>query len=347
MVTIKDIARDTGFSIATVSMALNDKKGISLKTRNKVLKVAEAMQYVPSTAAQVLKTKKSHTLGLIIGQINNPFCIDIMDAVEKIARQHGYNIFICNAAMSCDKAIECLRALKARDVDGAVISLSIYPTPAYIQEVHNMVKSGMKIVSLSQTLEGCGVPMVAFSVTEQLTQMITRLIALGHKHIGMLAAPQGAWMNNRLDVFRNVTQEYGLWHEDYIVYSDFDMYTAKKDALVLLQKHPELTAIVGVNDMVALGVLQAADQLGIQVPGELSIVGTDGIPYVNFTSPNIATVVVPCYSIGRLGTKKLIDLIEGRVEDDEFLFLPCTCSEGGSVARPPSVKKGLSHEPKT
>lgn len=335
MVTIKDIAKDTGFSIATVSMVLNNKKGISPKTRTKVLKVAQDLQYLPSAAAQALKTKKSHTLGLVIGQINNPFCSDIMAGAEEVARQCGYNIFMCNAAMDCDKAIECLRVLKARDVDGAVVSLSNHPTPAYIAEVHRIVKSGMKIVSLSQTLEGQGVPMVAFSVTEQLTQLLTRLIALGHRHIGMLAAEEGAWMNNRLDTFCAVMQEYNVWQERYVAYAGFDMYTAKEKAITLLKSYPQITAIVGVNDMVALGVLQAAEQLGLRVPQDLSIIGMDGIPYVNFTSPNIATVVVPCYEIGRIGTRKLVDIVEGRDDgESDAVFLPCTCSEGGSIACP-------------
>ncbi len=340
MITIKDIAKAANVSIATVSMVLNKKDGISTKTREKVLKIAEQLNYVPSASAQALKTKRSHTLGIIIGQLSNSYSTDIIAAAEEVARQYGYDIFICNAELSVENTIQCLRAFSRRDVDGILVSVSVNPEQAYIDELHRLMDRGTQIVSLTRNLEGCGIPIVAFKDDDQVCQSITRLIALGHKQIAMLTAPKESWMNqHRPSMFKRVVQEYGVYNEDYIIHSEIDMYKAKENAIDLLTRHPEITAIYGINDMMALGILQAADQLGIKVPSELSIIGSDGIPYVNFTTPNLTTIMTPRYEIGKRGTKKIIDMIEGRDKDyEEFIVVPCTCLEGGSVSHPKPEK---------
>lgn len=340
MITIKDIAREAKVSTATVSMVLNNKDGISTKTREKVFKIAEKFNYVPSASAQALKTKKSHTLGIIIGQLSNSYSTDIIAAAEEVARQYGYDIFICNAELSVENTIQCLRALSRREVDGILVSVSMNPEQHYVDELHRLIDSGTQIVSLTRSLEGCGVPIVAFKDDDQVCQSITRLIALGHKNIAMLTAPKESWMHqHRPSVFKRVTQEYGVYNEDYIIHSEIDMYKAKQNTIDLLTRHPEITAIYGINDMMALGILQAADELGIDVPSELSIIGSDGIPYINFTRPNLTSIMTPRYEIGKRGTKKIIDMIEGRDTDyEEFIVVPCTCLEGGSVSHPKPEK---------
>lgn len=221
MSTIKDIARETGFSIATVSMVLNDKPGISEETRKKVLKAAKKLKYVASVSAKTLKTRKSRAIGLVIGQLDNPFFTQVTAAAERVARSQGYNIFIANAEMDCGKAVDILKALKARSVDGTLISLSVNPTPEYVQNLHALIEGGMPIISVSFALKGHGIPLVTFDVQEQLTALVERLIGLGHRHIAMLAATRGSWLNQRLDYFRAATSRHGLFREEYIRYLSF------------------------------------------------------------------------------------------------------------------------------
>ncbi|MCR1899562.1 LacI family transcriptional regulator [Irregularibacter muris] len=341
MPTIKDIAQAAGVSIATVSMALNGKKGISPKTRDRILDIAQSINYVPSAAARALKTKHSYTLGMIIGQLSNSYSIDIITAAEKVARERGYNIFILNAELSIEKTIECLRILDHQEVDGILVSVFLYSEQSYIEEIHRLMNKGIHVVSLTRNLEGYGIPVVSYKEDQQVYQSLIELIELGHRDIGLVAGPKGSLMNiYRFSTFNKALREYNLYNKDYITYSQLDMYSAKEKTIELLTKFPEITAIYAINDMIALGVLQAAYHLGLKVPQDLSILGTDGIPYVNFTIPNITTIKTPRYEIGKWGTEMLINRIESTdTDENEIILFPCIPSKGESVAYPPFITK--------
>jgi DNA-binding LacI/PurR family transcriptional regulator len=340
MVTIKDIANAAHVSTATVSMALNGKDCISKRTKNKILTIAKQMNYIPSVSAKALKTKRSRTLGLVVGHLANAYFIDIISAAEEIARQNGYNLFICDAGLSAENALECFQALKSRDVDGILFSLSLDVDELFVDALKSIVDSGTYIISLTRCVEDPKIPIVTFNDNEQVCQLITRLVALGHRYVGAIGAPRGSWINKyRLKEFSRVTSEYDIHRDDYITYAELTLDDGKRHALELLVNHPEITAIYAINDIVALGALQAAEELGRMVPEQLSLVGSDGIPVVSFTSPKITTVITPRKEIGRIATKKLIDLIEDRgAESENYITIPCICQEGGSIAKPPDLR---------
>lgn len=338
MSTIRDIARIAGVSTATVSMVLNDKQGISQETRERVLDVAESVNYVPSAAARSLKTKRSYTLGMIIGQLSNSYSTEIITAAEKVARERGYTIFILNAELSIEKAIGSLRTLDFHNVDGILVSMFTYPERAYVEELHRLMNKGTQIVSLTRSLQGYSIPVVSYNEDEEVEEALLELIRLGHKEIGLVGAPKGTLMNAyRYNTYNRILRNHGLFREENIIYSQLDMYQAEYDTMRLLKRNPNITAIYAINDMLAIGALQAASKLGLQVPKDLSILGSDGIPYVSFTNPNITTIKTPRYEIGEIGAKKLIDLVEDIDESESVILFPCSIAKGASVAAPRSV----------
>ena len=336
MVTIRDIANEANVSIATVSMALNGKDCISAKTKKKVLETARRLNYIPSVSAQTLKTRRSRTLGLVVGNLGNTYFSDIVSAAEETARALSYQLFICDAGMSMDNAMDCFRTLQAHNVDGILFSLSIHVDDRFAEFVKNIVNHGTKMISLTRCMEVPEVPIVTFTDEEQVYSVLSEMVCLGHRRVGAVGGPKGSWMNNsRLGIFRRVMRENGILDEDCIAHSALSIEDGKQEALKLLKEHPDLTAVYGINDMVALGILLAAEELGRSVPKDLSIVGGDGIPYVMFSSPKITTVATPRREIGRIAVKRLIDMIEGNeIESTRITLIPSEIVRGGSVWKP-------------
>jgi LacI family transcriptional regulator len=335
MTTIRGIARLAGVSAAAVSMALNGKDGISETTRQRILECARELNYVPSGSAQALKTRRSHTLGLVVGNLSNPYFTDIITAAEATARESGYNIFICDAGMDTGNAIRALRALRSRGVDGILFSLAWQLGAELAAELDYLVRHGTSLVSLTPSVEHPRIQVFGFSDEAAMQALLDRLVTLGHRHIAGIGGPAGGWMNNhRLRTFHDVLVGHGLYNGNLVAYTELTIDDGREKILRLLTDHPEITALYCINDLVALGALQAARLLGKAVPEELSIVGSDGIPLVYFTTPAIATIVTPRLEIGRAGTRCLLDIIEGRlIPDGSVTTIACTCDYGASMAQ--------------
>ena len=332
--TIRDIAKKAGVSIATVSMVLNNKPGVSEKTARRIWDVVEELNFVPSASAQALKTNYSRSLAMIVGQLNNAYHIDMITAAEEEAYKFGYQLFLCNANLSWQRTVEHIRTLRSRIVDGILLSVSMMPDERYMKDILSIWNSGLPMISLSSNTQDYPLPIVSFQLEAQIAQAIHLLHELGHRQIGMVAAPEGSWGNYRLDCFRQVATNLGIYSDALVVYADNDLYSAKESVRKLLVAHPSITAIYAVNDMMALSVLQVADELGLSVPGELSILGTDGIPYVDFTSPNIATIRAPLKEIAKTATRQLISMVEnGTSGEGKRELIPCTFTQGGSIAK--------------
>lgn len=342
MVTIKDIAARAGVSIAAVSMALNGKGCIPESTRKRIASIAKDMKYVPSASAKALKTRRTQTLGLVVGNLGNPYFTDIITAAEESARSCGYNIFICDAGLSTSNAVDCFQALNARGVDGILFSLSLNIDDAFREELELLKRNGVKLVALTPCVDDPAIPVVSFAGEEEVKCLVRRLVSLGHRRIGAIAGPRGSWLNEkRFKSFTEVLEAEGLRDDDAIVHSSLSVEDGRAKALDLLRRRPDITALYGINDMVALGALQAARDLGLSVPGDLSIAGSDGIPVIWFTSPVITTIVTPRSQMGRMATERLINIIEGREEArGNNTFLPCTVEDGASVAAPGRPQSG-------
>jgi DNA-binding LacI/PurR family transcriptional regulator len=338
VVTLKDVAKKAGVSTASVSMVINKKGLISPKTTKKIEKAIEDLNYTSNFLAQSLVTKRSYTIGLVVGSLKNSYFTEIISTVENVAKKKGYSVFICDAQGSSENALKDFVALQSRGVDGILFSLSFSINDSFIKGIKKIQNNGIPLISLTECVTNCDIPIVTFTDKEETYLLIQKMIKLGHKKVGAVGGPRGSWLNNsRLDCFNRVLREWNLFNEEYIYYSDLSIQSGYIVGLELLKKFPELTAIYAINDVVAIGVIQAAKELGINVPEELSVVGGDGIPVSNLITPKLTTVIIPKTQLSQIATENLIGLIDKCKKDETdkatTMLIPCSIREGESLKK--------------
>lgn len=327
MATIKDIARLANVSTATVSMVLNGKDGITKKTREKVMTAAKALEYIPSVAAKTLKTNRSYTIALFVGDITNPFFPEIIKGVEAAARERGYSVIIYNLSGHEPDYMKQIEKAASQRVDGFFITGSTQIPQSVKERLLRLIASGIKIVSSNRFMEWDGITLIKTTENEQIDALLSKLVAFGHKHIGCISGYPEYWVaRGREEIYRRVLKQYKVFHPEYIVNGGFHFEDGKSAAKKLLTKYPQISAIMCVNDTLAIGCNAAALELGKKIPDDLSIFGVDGIECLRYFKPEITTVDTHRYEYGYEGTNRLLDMIEDDGEKTENLNQPLICS---------------------
>ncbi|MCL4516385.1 MAG: LacI family transcriptional regulator [Firmicutes bacterium] len=313
MLTIRDIAREAGVSTATVSRVLNDLQSVTEETRRKVLETVNRLGYRPNGLARSLSTKRTGTMGLIISDITNPFFPEIARGVEDVLNAYGYNVILCNTDGHAEKEAAYIRLLVEKRVDG-IIFASVRTDKS---DLSDLDANGIPWVLAGRTLPGIDRDCVVVDNILGAYQATQHLLQLGHRRIGYVSGPFHVSVNmERLEGFRQATSGYGLNASELpIVEADFKQAGGYAAALRLLGPQSDLTALFVANDLMAIGVLEAAHDLAIQVPEDLAVVGFDDIPLAALHTIQLTTVAQPKYEIGAVAARMLLDKID-RVNTD-------------------------------
>ncbi len=329
MVSIKDIAKEVGVTPATVSMALNGKGSISLRTVEQIKEVAQRMHYVPHKAAKALKTHKSYTIGMIVGSIRNPYFQPVIAAVGEVATEHGYALVLSDARADKDMAYNALQNLQSMGVDGIVISLGFYVDQRFSDKVLELIASGIKVVSFTLSVKGSGWPLVEQVEDACIEEIVQAISNSNHHRVTLISSRIGTWLDEqRGEKMREALIRNGI--DPIILHSGITIHEAEETAYAFLSEHKETEMIMAINDEVAMGVMFAARKLGIRIPQELSLAGFDGSSFTRLTTPTITTVLVPLREIGTKGTELLIHNIINNTNSQEQIFIPCSLQEGES-----------------
>lgn len=309
MATIKDVARQAGVSVTTVSHVVNRTRHVSAEGRNRVEAAIRDLGYVPSAIARSLKSNHTRTLGMLIPNSSNPYFAEVVHSVENHCFGAGYNLILCNTHDDAHRQASYLQVLAERRVDGLIV-----------------VSTGQD-ATLARQLEGLSIPTVLvdreIEVPEQPCDLVetahrdggllaTRhLLWLGHRRIACIGGPRGlAPSEQRIVGWRDALAEAGidasglLWHGDFSSQGGYEAMQA-----VLSSPQPPSAAFVG-NDLMAIGALCAAHERGLRVPENLSIVGFDDIALAAFTSPPLTTVAQPKRQIGVAAVDMLLERID-------------------------------------
>ncbi len=310
MVTIKDIAREVGVSPSTVSRALSDSPLISRETKERVHTVAKRLGYERNELARALVKGASEAIGLVVPDITNPFFADIARGVGEVAHAFGYGVILCNTAENIERGLNYIRLLRRKRVDGLIITNAIRNDPVAKQ----LVGSKTPFILVSRLWEGIETPYVTSDDRFGARQAVEHLIALGHKRIGFIGGPATVQSSNdRMQTYREVLQEHGITpQEEWIRYADFTQQAGREASRRMLSLTVRPTAIFAANDVTALGVLEAAEDLGLSVPNDLSIVGYDDISYASLPRIQLTTVAQPAFEMGKIATDWLISTISGK-----------------------------------
>lgn len=302
MASIKDVAKLAGVSVATVSRVLNDKGYVGQRTREMVEQAIKELNYKPNEVARSLFKKQSNTIGLIVPDIMNPFFPELARAVEDTASKYGYNVILCNSDEDKVKEQTYLDMLQQNYVTGIIVSSNTM-TATQIEELN------IPVVSIDREISK-GLPTIVVENSKGASVATDFLISKGCRRIAHIRGPQGVVnADERCDGYREVVHQEPWFNESYIVNGDYDMESSIEATLELLTIHPEIDGIFAANDIMAIGAMKAAYQLGKRIPEELSIIGFDGIKLSSVTIPELTTIVQPIYELGEKATTMLVSLM--------------------------------------
>jgi LacI family transcriptional regulator len=312
-VTMSDVAREAGVSLMTVSRVVNNKGEVSSATRQHVQAVIERLGYRPSGIARGLATQRTHTLGLVMLDVANPFFSDVARGAEHVAYAEGYNVFLCNTDEDPQRELDVLQSLEEKRVDGVVLCSSRLDD----HELRTAVVRHPAVVLVNRRLEpvdgenGVGVVMLD---DEAGGRMATQhLLDSGHRAIGFLAGPPASRSGRqRAKGYRGAMAAAGrpddpAWGR----HCSPTVEGGREAARELLTAHPELSALFCYNDLVAVGALQACADLGRTVPHDIAVVGFDDIPLAALVTPPLTTCHVSRYELGDRAMRLLLDQIRG------------------------------------
>ena len=340
-VGIKDVAREAGVSPTTVSLVLNGRTGARIPpaTRERVRRVAHEIGYAPNSLARSLRTRRTHTIGLISDQIaTTPFAVRMIEAVQDVARESGFLIFLVNTGSDPEVEREAIETLRAQQVDGLV----------YACMWHQVVEPPPRLPTGSVFLDarplGGGFPAVVPDDHGGAVAAVQELVDQGHRRIAYIDAgesPVPIASELRHDGYLEVLRAAGIEPDPALRVgaSITDAAGGLAAAGVLLDRpEPERpTAIFCFNDRVAMGAYRAARHRGIDVPRDLSIIGYDDQELIAASlDPPLTTVALPHYQMGRWAMEVMLGLREAPTENDGVVLMPCPLIRRESVAPPPA-----------
>ena len=291
-VTMRDVAKQAGVSIKTVSRVVNDQGEISPRTREKVLAVIQKLGYRPNLAARSLVTQKSGTVGLVVGDITNPFFTEVARGVQDAAQAKNYHIFLCNSDNNAQQEDQILNTLSAQGADGIIV----FPIAGNEEQLKRFADTYRTIVAINHVIEHPNISQVMADNIRGAKLVVDYLVDRGHTEIGMLTATQGA---RRVQGFRAAMAAQGLAIiDDRIALSLSTIQGGEEAARQLLTRHPSISAIFAYNDLIALGAIRSCQALGRSVPADCAVVGFDNTLLATIGCPTLTTVHTDKYELG-------------------------------------------------
>ncbi len=312
--TIKDVAKTAGVSVATVSMALNNRPGTSEKTRHKVLSVAKQLSYVKNHTAVSLVTRATKTIGLLVPEIVNPYYSAIVDIISQLAEKSGY-IMILGISNNNPKTEEkYVRGFVSRGVDGVIVVPMLYDKPE-IKHLDILRKAKIPIVFCTETYNNCTEPCVMCDFEKGEEEIVDYVIKAGAKRICFVNANmEYNFTKQRLKGYKNALAKNGIeYDESSIFYLDSPTYeSAYNQTGEILKNNPD--AIVCINDMICMGIMKKLSEIGISIPKDIAIAGFDDMKFAELAQIPMTTVSQPVQDICEKTMNIIINMIENAAD---------------------------------
>ena len=306
--TQKDVARLAGVSRSTVSYVLNDqtqlKIPISEETRQRVMQAIAELGYEPDARAQSLIRGSTRSVGVIIPVINNPYFWQMFAGISDELQEAGYSLHLSRHPLDTQQESNTIRELMRHRVDGFILLAAVkYLLPRLIDDLR---RAGQPVVEITATK--AEFDHVIHDYSSGTRALLTHLLELGHRQIGFIyGVAQEVEGSDRLITYRQVLQEANLSGNDaFEMHCGEKLEDAYRAAYTLLSRPNRPTALLVINDMLAIAVMRAANDLGLAIPGDLSVAGFDDIPFSSYTSPRLTTVSGNAEASGRAAVRLLL-----------------------------------------
>jgi len=308
MVTIKDIAKELGISASTVSRALSDSPLVNDDTKRTILQTAKRLGYQRNELARALVMGSSGAVGLLVPDITNPFFSDVARGVGEVADGIGAGVILCNTGGRIDRELNYISLMRRKRVDGLLLCSTTIEAP-YLQE---LIQANMPFILVSRLSNQRNVPFVVTDDHAGAKLAVEHLAGLGHRRIGFIGGPEDVQASrDRMEAYVDVLNENGLATiPDWRRYAGFTQASGREAAQRMLSLPARPTAIFAANDVTALGVLEVAEELGLQVPHDLSLVGYDDISYASLPRIQLTTIAQPAVEMGQIAATWLFEALE-------------------------------------
>lgn len=337
-ITIKDVAKEAGLSVTTVSLVLNNKNArISDETRKHVREVAKRLNYRPNRLAVGLITRRTNIIGLIVPDIANQYFAEIAAAVEYEASEHGYNVIFCNTNDRPEKDIAYVDMLLQQGVDGILFTMSVNSDSNCAGECLAILKKAEIPVILIDRVIGEDKKEVTFVAVndEECGYYATQhLIDLGHRKIGCITGPMGDFdAIQRLEGYKHALYKADIaFDPELVAEGDYHMASGYNFVTNLTQK--KVTGIFAHNDMMALGAYKRLTQLGIKVPEDISLIGIDNLPFTELLEVPFTTIERAPGRMGEMAVKKMIAILNKQDTENEHIIYSPRLVVRKSTAKP-------------
>lgn len=314
MTTIRDVARIAGVSSSTASLTFSKSKRVNPETAQKVMAAAEALGYRPNPLAQSLKRGRTNLIGIVVGDLSNPFFGVLLKEIERHAKQAGYNVLVSESGADPEQEMAVLEHLASQRVAGTLLSPHGYG-PDYIKSLKAL---DMPLVMIDHKVDSTTFDLVSSDNRLAAAVLTEHLLRLGHRRITHLSGPAHLWTAaERIAGFRHSMAFAGIDSVD-IIDGGYMYDPAYAKTMEILTRAERPTAILAANNVMALGCLAAMQDLGFNCPDEISLASIDNVPWSSVIKPKLTLVEQDQASLARVAINYLFD----RMQKPEMLNAP-------------------------
>ncbi len=305
--TVRDVARAAGVSQAAAARALGGYGYTSPALRARVQENARRLGYTPNGVARALASKATHTIGLVVGDIDNPFFAAAARGLSDVLESEGYTVLLSNADEDEEREQRAVRALRARRVDGLVV------VPTRGAGLAEVAGSGLPLVQLDRAVRGLAADAVMVDNAAGSAAAVRHLLSRGHRRIGMVTdSPLISSSAERISGYRRALRAAGLPPDDGLLSIGGSTQADGRRAARALLDHPDRpTAVFTANNFMTHGTLLAARDLGLRIPDDVALVGFDDLDWTTLVDPPLTVVSQPVSELGRVAGERLMARIRG------------------------------------
>lgn len=307
--TIRDVAREAGVSVATVSRVLNGSGPVRDDTRARIVEVARKLRYTPNGTARSLTMRRTSSLGVLLPDLHGEFFSEVIRGIDQVAQQHQHHLLLSSSHNDEQGIAAALRVMRGR-VDGLII-MSSAVSAAVLAE---WLPENLPVVLLNAPDAGADVDAIDLDNFGGAHAMATHLVEQGHRRMAMITGPaRNHDALERLRGYRVALRENGIAAADGLEFAgDFTEHSGHRAAAEILRTTPPVTAIFAANDAMAIGALSAAREAGHAVPARIAVAGFDDIPIARYLNPPLSSVHVSIHELGMRAMRRLLEAVTRR-----------------------------------
>lgn len=304
--TIKDVAREAGVSVATVSRVMNGHAAVTPETRERIQRIAAELRFMPSSAARSLITRRTHTVGALLPDLHGEFFSELIRGIDLAARARGLHLLVSSSHDNAAEAAAALRAMHGR-VDGLLV-MSPHVDANFLG---GNLPPGLPAVLMNTGVDDAEHATLRVDNFGGAQAMVRHLVGVGHRHIAFIAGPElNHEAQERLRGYRAALAELLPGERELVLQGDFTDASGERAGQELIALADRPSAVFAGNDMMALGCLSALTRAGLDVPRDIAVTGFDDIPICRYVRPALTTVRVPIVELGALALAELATAIE-------------------------------------